>query len=203
MAVITSLTTLNTAIADYLARDDLTSYISNFIQNCENKVGRTLNLRNEETALSVAISSGLATVPADFKALKFAYYSATPVQLLQWLPLEDIYRKYPNRSDTSTVPGYISREAASFIFGPVAADGTLKGVYYAKQDPLRTTNPSWYVTNAPEVLLYGSLLEAAPFMHGDERIPVWQQLFKDALDTLREEEKNSATSKGQLIQRAS
>ena len=70
MAVITNYATLQTAIGDYLARDDLSGWIPNFIQNAENKLRRTLNLRNEETALSVSISSGVAAVPSAFKALR-------------------------------------------------------------------------------------------------------------------------------------
>ena len=126
MAIITNYASLQTAVGDYLSRDDLTSYIPNFIQNAENKLYRRLNLRNEETALSVSIASGVAAVPADFKALKFAYYNETPVRLLQWVPVEELYRDYPDRSDTGS-PSVISREGANFVFGKVAADGTLTG----------------------------------------------------------------------------
>ena len=204
MAVITSYATLQTAVADYLARDDLTSYIPNFIQNAENKLYRTLNLRNEETALSVTITSGVAAVPTDFKAMKFCYYNSSPINLLRWVGIEELYNDYPTRSETG-YPEVIAREGSNFVFGPVAIDGTtiLKGIYYAKQDPLRTTDPSWYVTNAPEVLLYGSLLEAAPFIQDDPRIMVWQKFYDDAVATLKRENANAETSYGGLRQRVS
>lgn len=152
--------------------------------------------------MSVAISSGVAAVPADFKALKFAYYGASPAELLRWVTIEEVYNDYPERSASGT-PCVISREGANFVFGPVSVDGTLSGIYYAKQDPLRTTDPSWYVTNAPEVLLYGSLLEAVPFIHNDERLPVWQAFYQDAVQSLIDENDNAETSMGQLVQRAS
>lgn len=205
MAVITNYATLQTEIANTLARDDLTAEIAQFIQFAENKLYRRLNLRNEETTLSVNVASGVAAVPTDFKALKFAYYDGTPVSLLQWSAIEDLYRDYPDRSETSDTPSVISREGANFVFGPVATDGTavLKGVYYAKQDPLRTTDPSWYVTNAPEVLLYGSLLEAVPFIKDDARIATWQLFYNEAVASLEDENANAETSMGQLVQRAS
>lgn len=195
MAVITSYATLQTEVANTLTRDDLSVDIPMFIQFAENKLYRILNLRNEETALNVSISSGVAAVPADFKALKFAYYDQSPVSVLTWRPVEDLYREHPDRSE-SGVPCDISREASNFVFGPVSTDGTLRGVYYAKQDPLRTTDPSWYVTNAPEVLLYGSLLEAIPFIKDDPRIPTWRTLYQEAVDTLRVENNNAEYSKG-------
>lgn len=202
MAVITSYATLQTEIANTLARDDLTDEIPQFIQFAENKLYRSLNLRNEETALNVSVSSGVGTVPSDFKALKFAYWDASPSKLLRWASVEEVYNDYPDRSGAE-VPSVISREGASFIFGPYPADGTVKGIYYAKQDPLRTTDPSWYVTNAPEVLLYGSLLEAAPFIGDDQRAVVWKQYYDGAIESLLIEEQNSKASMGQIVQRVS
>ena len=93
--------------------------------------------------------------------------------------------------------------AGNFVFGPVSKDGTLKGIYYAKQDPLRTTDPSWYVTNAPEVLLYGALYEAYLFIQDDARAATWQREFDNAVASLLIEEGNSAHSMGALIQRPS
>jgi hypothetical protein len=195
---------LQTAVADYLARSDLQTYIPNFIQNAENKLYRALNLRNEETALSITVASNVAALPADFKSLKFAYMSGTPADVLQWVPIEELYRKYPDRSDTTSNPKVISREGSNFIFGPASVDDeVLNGIYYAKQDPLRTTDPSWYATNAPEVLLYASLMESAPFIQNDERLSVWSQLLEDAVFSLKVEQENAEYSGGQLLVRPS
>lgn len=195
MAVITDYATLQTAVGDYLAQGDLTTFIPNFIQNAENKLYRRLNLRNEETALSVSVSSGTGTVPSDFKALKFGYVNESPITILEWIGIEELYRKYPTRSGSNT-PKFISRDGANFVFGPSAKDFTLSGIYWAKQDPLRTTDPSWYVTNAPELLLYGSLLEAEPFIKNDARIPVWRTMYEEAVKSIEIEERNSSSSKG-------
>lgn len=200
MAVITDYASLQTAVADYLVRSDLTTFVPNFIQNCENKLYRTLNLRNEETALSVAISNGVAAVPDDFKALKFAYIDGSPIHVVKWVSIEKLYQDYPIRGQAGT-PAVVSREAGNFVFGPVPGSGTLKGIYYAKQDPLRTTDGSWYVTDAPDVLLYGSLLEATPFIKDDPRIPVWQQFYADGVRSLEIEEQNAEASQGALVPR--
>lgn len=204
MAVITSYSTLQTAVADYLARSDLTTFIPNFIQNCENKLYRTLNLRNEETALSVTIASNVAAVPTGFKAMKYCYIDGSPIKPLTWVTLTELYRDYPVRGSVAGVPTVITREATNFIFGPQATNGTtLKGIYYKKLDPLRTTDGSWYVTNAPELLLYGSLVEAAPFIQDDAAVARWSQLYNDALETVKQEEANSAQSQAVIIQRVS
>lgn len=186
---------MQTEVADTLAQSDLTTYIPQFIQFAENKLYASLNLRNEETALSVSVTSGTGAVPADFKALKFAYVNETPTTILEWVAIEELYRRYPTRTGAST-PKMISREGANFTFGPAAKDFTLSGIYYAKQDPLRTTDPSWYVTNHPEVLLYGSLLEAEAFIKNDSRIPVWRAFYDEAVSVIKLEERNASASKG-------
>lgn len=203
MAIITNYATLQTAISDALARDDLTSFLPNFIENAERKLYRTLNLRNEETALSVSISSGVAAVPSGFKALKFAYFDATPAVLLRWVSINELYEDYPNRSETGT-PSVISREGTNFVFGPVSVDGTLKGIYWNKLSLLSGSNTTnWYTTNAPEVLFYGALLEAQPWIYNDPRIPIWREFYLEAVDTLRRENFSAEYSQGSIAQRVS
>jgi len=200
MAVITNYATLQTAIADYLAKGDLTTFIPNFIQNTEGKLYRELNLRNEETQLSISVSSGTGTVPTDFKGLKHAYVDQSPIVPLQWATIDWLYTNYPLRTGSAT-PAFISRDGANFVFGPNAKDLTLKGVYYAKQDNLHTTDGSWYVVNAPELLLYGALLEAEPFIRNDERLPLWRSMFEEAKKTVMIENRNTETTRGRKAAR--
>jgi hypothetical protein len=43
---------------------------------------------------------------------------------------------------------------------------------------------NWLTNNAPDALLWGSLCKAIPFLKDDERIPMWQASYKDALESL-------------------
>jgi len=47
---------------------------------------------------------------------------------------------------------------------------------------------NWLTNFAPNALLYGTLLEATPFLKNDERIPVWQQFYQMAVQSLNEED---------------
>ena len=117
--------------------------------------------------------------------------------------IEELYNDYPDRSRTGT-PSLIAREGTNFVFGPVSIGGTLKGIYYAKLTALSDSNTTnWYTTNAPEVLLYGALLEAQPFIMNDARIQTWGQMYQGAIDSIRDEHKNAEFSRGSLVQRVS
>ena len=47
---------------------------------------------------------------------------------------------------------------------------------------------NWLTEYAPQLLLYGTLLEATPFLKNDERIPVWQNMYDRAAAMLNGED---------------
>jgi hypothetical protein len=47
---------------------------------------------------------------------------------------------------------------------------------------------NWLTEEAPQLLLYGVLLEATPFLKNDDRIPVWQQMYDRAASMLNGED---------------
>jgi hypothetical protein len=62
-------------------------------------------------------------------------------------------------------------------------------LYYERVQPLDETNQSnWFTQYAPQALLYGTLLQAMPFLKNDERIPVWQSLYDKAVAMLQNED---------------
>jgi len=207
MAQITNLATLKTAIADYLARDDLTNFLENFIQNAENKLYRSVHLNNEidQFNASVSSSTGSATLPSGTKKIVHVYYDSSPKRHLEQISIDQLYKRYPDRTEDAGYPEVFAIEGDSspaIIFGPNTLSGDVKGRVYIKRDSILDTDPSWYVTNAPEVLLYGALLEAAPFIHDDPRIPVWRSMFDEAVQTLLKEDADFFESQGMLRQRA-
>jgi len=97
----------------------------------------------------------------------------------------------------STTDGYkiLSKAAASVTLDTLSTS--------AETNVTVTVLANFYITDAPEALLYGSLLEAEPFIQDDPRIQVWKDFFKDAIQTLKDENENAEVSAGPLVQRAS
>jgi hypothetical protein len=183
MAVVTTYATLQTAIGDYLARSDLTSFLPNFTQNWEEDFVRDPQNYGPwmEADLASTVGSSVAPVPADFMALKVAYFST--YRPLKRVSMEQLYERYP-RANVGGPPQYVARNGANFEFGPNGAAGVLLGTYYAKPVALRTTD-NFLVTDTPDLALYGSLLAAEPFIKNDTRIPVWQTFYDRQLLSYR------------------
>lgn len=203
MAIITDFATLSTAIGDYLNRSDLTTFIPNFIQGCENKLYKNLRIRAMENALSVTVSSGVAALPTSpaYIELKYAYVSASPIVPLKRIPPEQIYAQFPVRSGGQT-PKYIAVEGSSFIFGPYPSNVTIGGVYYGRLTALGSGNTTnWFTTNAPDLLLYGSLLEAEPFLVNDPRLATWKAMYDFSYKAVKDEETRQKSSGGSIATR--
>lgn len=192
MAVIASYTTLETAVADYLAKSNLTTFIPNFIQNWEEKFYRQPKNfgRWMESALNLTISSSVIAVPADYLGLKYAYINGSPSSRLDRVSLNQMYGTYPRGGDTG-LPRWIARDTTNFVFGPAPdSDYNIRGVYWAKPTLMRSfaadAAAHWIIVNAPDLALYGALIEAQPFLMNDKRIPTWQAFYDTALLNYRE-----------------
>lgn len=193
--VITGYTSLQTALTDYLARSDLASWLPLFTQNWEQRFYRESDNWGAwmESALSVTITNNVAAVPSDYLGLRIAYISGQVSQPLKRVSLPQLYARYPRANACSGTAAYIARNASNFEFGPIPnGGGSLAGTYYARPTELRnyTTGGAdaaahFLITDASDLPLYGSLLEAAPFLKEDARLQVWGNLYSVALDAYR------------------
>lgn len=176
---ITTYAELKTAVSNWLTRDDLTAYIEDFISLCEARIYRDLRIRCMEASLSSAISSGVVAVPTGYKEMKFAYLDGSPTQKLSRKDEEWIYQNYPSRSSDG-MPNFFAIEVDNFIFGPYPDSAyTMKGTYYKKLDALSESNTAnWFTVNAPDLLLFGSLCEAEPFIKNDARLTLWNAKYE-------------------------
>jgi hypothetical protein len=188
VAIITDYATLQTAVGDWLARSDLSSFIPNFIQNFEEDFYREPQNWTSwiEADLSLTITSGEAPVPADYLGLKLAYISGQTSPPLKRISLDQLYQRYP-RAVSGNQAVYVARNGDHLEFGPNISSGTVAGTYYAKPDLLRDDSDgiNWLITNGPDICLYGSLLAATPFLQNDKRIAVWQAMYNQAIQSYR------------------
>jgi hypothetical protein len=184
-----SYSAIKTSVQAWLHSDDLTEMVPDFIRLAELRIYRKLRIRCMETALEDAIASGVVAVPSGYVELKYAYINGTPVGNLSKKDAEWIYYNYPTRSADGK-PKYIARQADSFIFGPYPDSAyTVKGVYYKRLPALSANNETnWFTENAGDLLLYGALCEAAPYLVDDARIPVWEGKFGTLADRVQEED---------------
>jgi hypothetical protein len=192
---------LQTAIADYLARSDLTSYIPDFITLNESRLNKQLRTRRQETSVTITIDAQTETLPTDFLEARTFVLSTSPATVLEFMAPTDLETTYANGAAGKPLNFAIIGD--HFKFGP-SPDTTYSGslLYYAKIPALSVSNTTnWLLTNYPDLYLYGSLLEASPFVQNDERIQIWMGLYDRAVAGLSQADERAKWNGAPLVQR--
>ena len=183
----TSYTTLKSTIADYLARSDLTTQITDFVRLAEERLRRELRIRPmlKVATANTTANDSTVSLPSDFLAMKDLHIDGNPVRVLQFQNTSNFFRN--SRSSDKGVPTMYTLLGSEFQFAPYPdAEYTLRMVYYHKPDFLSDSNASnLFLANCPDLLLYGALADAEPYLMNDERIQTWASLYDRGLASLR------------------
>ena len=186
---------LETAVANWLHRDDLTSIIPDLITIAETRIFREVRCRVMESALTGTTSSGVLAVPSDYLAIKFAYITGAPTSKLSRMSASQLYERWPLRTAAGK-PVAIAREGTNFIFGPFpGSDYTIGGIYYAKPIAVATSANALFLAN-PDLYLFAALCEATPYLKDDPRIPIWEAKLKQIMYQLANEDAEESGSGG-------
>ena len=203
---LTTYTELKTSLADWLNRSDLTSVIPDFISLAEAQMERQLRTRQMivRANATFAAAAEYGTVPDDFLETKSIKLNTNPITNLQFQTIDAMDSLSNTTYLSSGKPLYFSVVGNQFRLLPIP-DGeyTAELVYYAKLTKLSSTvATNFLLTQAPDVYLYGSLLQAAPYLQDDARISVWSSLYAAGLEQLQIADDRGSTSGGAILARA-
>ena len=185
-------TELKDAIADWLDRSDLTTRIPDFITLAEARLNRDLRIRPMEVRSSMETTSGQRyfNLPGGYIQMRNIQINTNPITPLEYITPEMLDRLYG--SNSTGKPRAYTLIGDEIQLAPIPdSDYTLEMAFYEKFTPLGdgtagTVTSNWLTTNAPDVLLYGALLEAEPFIKNDERIGLWLNAYNGAVRKIQD-----------------
>jgi hypothetical protein len=178
---ITTYAELQTAIASWLNRDDLTSLIPDFITLAETDIARWLRVWwNEKRAETIPVSS-YVELPTDYLGMRNIQWNYSTYRV----PLEQVSPEALDRLEMNTqedVPAFYAVHDGQIELRPspsAANDVKLEISYYARPTVLSDSNTSNEIlANAPDLLLYGALMIAAKVTLDEMRIPLFQSEYE-------------------------
>jgi hypothetical protein len=182
---------LKTATANWLDRSDLTDRIPEFIALAEARFNRNLRIRDMET-VSTAISTAAGTreydLPTGFVQMREFHLTTDPLTPLAYITPEMMSRIWAG--STKDKPEVFTIIADKVRLGPNPdAVYTTSMLYYKTFTALSASNTtSEMLTNNPDVYLYGTLLEAEPFLMNDARVPMWLAAFEKAVNDIQNQD---------------
>jgi len=189
-----TLATLKSTVQDYCETAETTfvADLDTFIKEAEERILKNVELpvfRKNVTGNATTDFPYLAT-PSDFLA---TYSLALIVNSVYTYPLfkhVSFIRDYtPNATTTGATKYYALFDDNTFLLGPTPdSDYTYELHYKYRPASLTTTSGSsttWLSDNAPDALLYGTLVEAATFLKVPEETAQYEQRFMMAISALK------------------
>jgi hypothetical protein len=192
----TNYTDLQASVASYLGRSDLSAVIPDFIRFAELRLARDIRTRKmlkSATANMVAGDERLS-LPTDFLEVRNLYTQGNPRMPVTYMSPSAFTRDA--RADESGLPVFYTVLASEFQFAPQPDTAyVLEILYYAQPAVLSGSNSSnVFLANYPDALLYGSLIEAEPYLINDARSGTWATLYDRAIKNIEDSDQNSEYS---------
>ena len=213
MTQIVDTTSLQQAVTEYLARDQdatLVARIPTFIQLAEAKFNRQLFVRQMEqrsTALVNITSSEpeFISLPADFQSMRRVRLSSvTGKPCLEFKSGTQMDEYRFGISDVAAQPRYFTVFGDEIELVPTPdQDYTIEMIYRQNIPTLASNSTNWLLAMAPDLYLYGALLESAPYIKEDGRIQTWGLGFTSALNDLNNLGLTSTFNAGPMTVRVS
>jgi hypothetical protein len=183
-------------IQSYLERTDTATLdkIPLFIMLAEQVIAAEIKFLGNLTVNTSAMTIGQATIDKPARWHKTVSMNVTvsgerqPVLLRRY---EYLREYWPNPTNTDVPKYYCDYDYTHWLVAPTpAAAYDFEVLYYERVQPLDSSNQTnWFTIYAPQALLYGSLLQAMPFLKNDDRVPMWQAQYQAIMQTLMTEDK--------------
>lgn len=187
---ITTYTELLAEVELWLDRSDLAAQIPTFITLAETSFKTDLRLRLMETTVNVPLVIGQSEygIAANFPRFQqvrgLSVRKTGQYKALSYYNPETLDMLWGNSANGQ--PRGYSLLGDSMIILPApdtdwAVD--LKVTYFAQPEPLSGSNADNALLLAfPNIYLFGTLLQAEPFLKDDSRIAVWAEYYKRAIE---------------------
>lgn len=182
-------------IQSYLERNDAATLnkIPTFIMLAEQNLAAQIKLLGNLIVNTSALTIGQATIDKPARWRKTVSMNITvegqrqPVLLRKY---EYLREYWPDPAQTGVPKFYADYDYTHWIVSPTPdAAYNFEVLYYERPQPLDSSNQSnWFTQYAPQALLYGSLLQAMPFLKNDGRTVMWQQQYDLILNALKTED---------------
>lgn len=194
-AVVMTYDSLVLDIQQYLERVDEATIakIPTFIMLCEQKLAADIKFLGNLTVNTSTMVQGANIIDKPARWRKTVSMNITvagqrqPVLLRKY---EYIREYWPNPTSEDVPKFYCDYDYTHWLVGPTPdAAYNFEVLYYERAQPLDSSNQSnWFTQYAPQAMLYGSLLQAMPYLKNDARIPMWKAEYDEIVRVLKGED---------------
>jgi hypothetical protein len=185
---------LTSTVLQYLERQDaaVVNAIPTFITLCEFEIAQEIKTLGQLQVVNATmnINNPVIVKPARWrKTVSMTIDTGTSTQPVYLRKYEYLRNYWPNETQTGLPLYYADTDYEHWYVAPTPSLAyNFEVLYYERIAPLSSTNQTnWLTQNAPNAMLYGTLLQAMPFLKNDAR-QVFQQKYTEAITSLKVED---------------
>lgn len=185
---------LTSTVLEYLEREDaaVVNALPSFITLAEFQIAEQMKSLGQLQFVTVQLSANnpILAKPARWrKTTSMTITTSSGSQPVYDRRLEYCQNYWPNPTETDTPLYYADADYDHWYFAPTPDQAyTVQVLYYERIAPLSSSNQTnWLTRNAPNAMLYGTLLQAMPFLKNDQRT-IFQQMYTQAIQDLKAED---------------
>lgn len=197
-------TTLQEQVANHFVSTELVPFVPTAVELAEAEMNRTVRAREMLSRSFSSVSGQFAALPDDYLEVRTVFIdTAGTSHRLEFVTFERM-QELREQQHGKRRPCYYTVVGNDLEFLPVPAGATPVDVtYYQRIPALADDNlTNWLIDKHPDMYLYGTLMQASPYLDKDRRIPTWQALYQAGLEGLRIQNERSEYSGGTLKVRA-
>ena len=185
-------------VSTYAERDDspFIDQIPRFVMMAENRLSAEVKPLGFLRVISGTLSGNTLIKPERWRRTKsFSILVGGERQYIYERGYEYCRSYAPDATATGVPTYYADYDYENYFIAPTPDDDyAFELAYWERPTPLSDANQTnWTTRYAPQLLLYGTLLEAMPFLKTSERIPEFQQFFDRALMAIVKEDDGRTT----------
>ena len=163
-------------VQDWCARTDIVDKLPRMVSLFENRINRTLRLRQMETAFTGTIANNVIAQPTDFLQVKQVWADDYPEREIQPQTLDKV------RQQTVGTPYLYAIDGTDIRFN---GTGAVTGIYYKALPSLYANSYNWLSVLAYDAYLFGVLAEVATYQRDTEALTMHLSRSSAILDSLK------------------
>jgi hypothetical protein len=182
---ITNYGELKASVADWLMRSDLTAVIPDLITLAEARFNRDLRLPDMVKRVNGSFSNQFFKLPTDcMEIIDVSLDDNTKLE--QWTSdYMDNVRPIGSNTGKPMAFAVLGRQLEVYPTPPTAGFNCILSYYEALEPMSAATDTNWLLTRHPDLYLYGTLIQSAPYLKEDERLNTWSAMYDRLMDEAR------------------
>lgn len=180
---------LQTQVANWLGRTELTANIPDFVTLFEAWVNRRLQIRQQDTTATLTTVLGSVALPTDYLSWRRLTWSGSTTIELSYRTPSGLRLLHPQIS--VGIPVDFSIEGANLITADQDDTASAFKFEYFQKTAALSGALNWLMVAHPDAYLFGTLTEAYGFQKDAENMALWGSRRNDVFDEIERLDKKT------------